>query len=225
MYFKTIFTIFIFVIILQNSYSRPPISGDRFELLSGLRNKKSRGIPGLKHDVSDDFSTGSPSWFLAENYQYIPAGSVVLDVRLREGQNSVFLARKGYRVTGLEKNRSLLKKARLLAKEFGVKINFIQKYINKFKADDNSYDAIISFYFMNRLTIKKMLKWLKPGGILILEGHTVLHKSSKDFDKLPVDYFLKEGELLKLFSKYKILKYEEPIHLKTYTSSIIIQKR
>jgi len=222
------FTIVYFLTLLlstETGFTRPPISGERYELLSGVRVLKDRNIPSGKAGMSDDFSTSVPSWFLTDNFHYIPTAGKVLDIYFKEGQNAVFLARKGFRVTGLENNPDLIEKANLLMKEFEVKINIVQENAYKFSSGDTLYDAVIAFYFTDRALLKKIWNWIKPGGILILEGYTVLNRDTKEINSLSVEHFFKPGELMSLFKDYKILKYEEPLHLKVFTSSVIVQKR
>src|SRR3989339_34126 len=207
---------------IETGYTRPPISGERYELLSGVRVLKDRNIPSSKAGLSDDFSTSVPSWFLTENFHYIASAGKVLDINFKEGQNAVFLARKGFRITGLENNPDLIEKANFLMKEFEVKINIVQENAYKFSGGGPIYDAVIAFYFTDRALIKKIWNWIRPGGILMLEGYTVLNKDTKEINNLSVEHFFKPGELLSVFKDYKILKYEEPLHLKVFTSSIII---
>jgi len=197
---------------IETGYTRPPISGERYELLSGVRVLKDRNIPSSKAGLSDDFSTSVPSWFLTENFHYIASAGKVLDINFKEGQNAVFLARKGFRITGLENNPDLIEKANFLMKEFEVKINIVQENAYKFSGGGPIYDAVIAFYFTDRALIKKIWNWIRPGGILMLEGYTVLNKDTKEINNLSVEHFFKPGELLSVFKDYKILKYEEPLH-------------
>lgn len=117
-----------------------------------------------------------------------------------------------------------VKKANLLAQEFGVKIKGIVASLKEYKIPPQSYDAIICFYFVDRGLIEKMKSWLKPGGVLIFEAHTTRQKSQNKRSQLDDGFYLKEQELLKLFSGMRILKYEEPLHQKEFRSSIILLK-
>ena len=73
--------------------------------------------------------------------------------------------------------------------------------------------------------IEKIISWLKPGGILIYEGFQLEQRKLASHKSEPKEYFLKSQELLKLFpSDMKILKFEEPVHRKEFTSSIILKK-
>ncbi len=164
----------------------------------------------------------SPAKFLAENFDFIPSGSSILDMGMGEGRNAVFLAQKGHKVTGIDISSVAIKKARKLARERGVKIKTILGSLDKYKFGDEEFDVIICFYFVARNLNSKIRKWLKPGGLLIYEADTL-----KEFERTNVgerDYYLKPQELLKMFPGFKVIKYEEPLHESKYRASIILQK-
>jgi len=71
--------------------------------------------------------------------------------------------------------------------------------------------------------LKRIHKWLKPGGVIIYEGYTLKHRAQEK-EPDPVSYYLEEAELLKLFKDYKILKFEEANHQDEFRSSIIAIK-
>jgi tellurite methyltransferase len=216
---------FLIVLIFYSlsSWSRDPISGSRFQQLTGVKVSQDSKTQWDQRYSRPTFIFGkTPAKFLAENYQFIPFGSAVLDMGMGEGRNAVFLAQKGYKVTGVDISSVAVKKANLLAQEFGVKIKGVVASLEQYKILPNSYDAIICFYYVDRNLIEKMKTWLRPGGILIYEAFTIREKNKAPNDE-PVAYFLKDQELLHLFD-YRVLKYEEPLHEKEFRSSIILRK-
>lgn len=213
------------LIFSSNLFARTPISASRLEHLTGVRNPRDSKQLWDKRYSKRSFVYGkAPAKFLSENYDYIPYGSTVLDMGMGEGRNAIFLAQKGYKVTGIDISSVAVKKASMLAKEFGVKIKSVVASLKKYKIEPESFDAIINLYWVDRSMIEKIKKWLKPGGILIYEGHTISKKAKKGYRNDPDHYFLKSQELLKLFSDMKILKYEEATHTKEDRASIIIEK-
>jgi hypothetical protein len=68
------------------------------------------------------FACGTePNDFLATNAErYLPAKGELLCLAEEEGRNAVFLARLGFRVTGVDSSAVGLEKARKLAKQKGV---------------------------------------------------------------------------------------------------------
>lgn len=212
-----------FSLFAQNRGSQ---AGGRFELLSGTKKGKEIKTFWDKKYNNEEYVFGkTPAKFLSLNYNYIPAGSRVLDMGMGEGRNAVFLARKGYKVTGVDISSVAVKKARLLAREFGVRINTVVASLNNHRIQKNTLDAVVCFYYVDRSLNKRMVEWLKPGGVLIYESHTDNQRKVKGNESYDKRYLLREGELLTMFPGMRVLKYEEPNHLGNFTTSIILQKK
>lgn len=207
---------------LQASYSKPQ---NRFEILSGVKNKSTgKTYWDKKYNKKSYIFGKAPAKFLAKNYHFIPKGAKVLDMGMGEGRNAVYLARKNYKVTGIDISSIAVKKARKLAKEFDVRINTIIASLERYPIKKESFDAIICFYYVDRDLHERMVSWLKPGGILIYEAHTDLQRTIDESGYHDSKYLLREKELPSLFPNLRILKYEEPLHQKEFTASIILQK-
>ncbi|MFZ4713938.1 MAG: class I SAM-dependent methyltransferase [Bacteriovoracaceae bacterium] len=204
---------------------RQPLPASRLEQLSGVRSDDSKQKWDKKFSSRSYIYGKSPAKFLAENYHYIPYGASVLDMGMGEGRNAVFLAQKGYKVTGIDISSVAVKKSLALAKEFGVQINTVVASLNKYKIPEGTFDAIICFYYVDRSLVDKMKSWLKPGGVIVYEAYTVDQKNADpNLKGDDPSYYLKKQELLHLFDM-RILKFEEPIHEKEYRSSLIVKKK
>ncbi len=216
---------FLLLLISLSAWAREPISGSRYQHLSGMKVSQDSKTQWDKRYSRPTFIYGkSPVQFLAENYHYIPFEANVLDMGMGEGRNAVFLAQKGYKVTGIDISSVAVKKAHLLAQEFGVKFKGIVASLKDYKIAPQSFDAIICFYYVDKTLIEKMKSWLRPGGILIYEAYTLREKSNRPRGVLEEEILLKEQELLRLFTGMRVLKYEEPLHEKEFRSSIILKK-
>jgi tellurite methyltransferase len=217
---------FLFLILTQLGWAaRDPISGSRFQHLSGVKTSHDSKTQWDEKYSRPTFIFGkSPVQFLAENYQYIPYEGSVLDMGMGEGRNAVFLAQKGYKVTGVDISSVAVKKAYLLSQEFGVKIKGVVASLSDYKIAPGSFDAIICFYYVDRSLVEKIKSWLKPGGILIYEAHTTRELKRTKREAADESTYLKEQELLRLFPGMRVLKYEEPLHEKEFRSSIILRK-
>lgn len=231
--------IFVLIFVSFSAYAsqRQAINSKRYEALSGIRSDDNipttttgSGTKEVKTFWDNKFSDTKyvfgkkPAKFLSQNFDYIPLESRVLDMGMSEGRNAVFLARKGYKVTGIDISSVAVKKAKMLASEYGVRINTIVASMNKYKIPDGSFDAILCFYYVDRSLHEKMISWLRPGGILIYESHTDLQRQVKGSELYSTEYLLRPGELLTMFKGMKVLKYEEPLHTGEFTTSIILQK-
>ncbi|MCP4914188.1 MAG: class I SAM-dependent methyltransferase [Oligoflexia bacterium] len=214
---------FISVYAAQN---RKAVSPNRYSLLSGIRNpKKDEKVYWDKKYSNTQYLFGkSPAEFLAKNYQFIPRGAKVLDLGMGEGRNAVFLARKGYKVTGVDISSVAVKKSKMLAKEFGVRINTLVADLEKYDFKEGEFDAIICFYYVDKTLHDRMLTWLKPGGVMIYEAHTFNQRKIAGNEQYDKKYLLAPGELLRLFPDLGVLKYEEPLHRGEFTTSIILKK-
>lgn len=219
--------ILLLLLTILSASARDPISGTRFQQLSGVKVSQDSKTQWDQRYARPSFVFGkSPAKFLAENYHYIPFEGSVLDMGMGEGRNAVFLAQKGYKVTGVDLSSVAVKKSYILAQEFGVKIKGVVASLRDYKIQPETYDAIICFYWVDRSMVEKIKSWLKPGGILIYEAYTVPEKN-RDPSKRGLkdgENYLREQELLKLFPGMRVLKYEEPIHEKEFRSSIILKK-
>lgn len=219
--------IIFFILFSFSAYARDPISGSRFQQLSGVKVSQDSKTQWDQRYSRPTFIFGkSPAQFLAENYQYIPYEGSVLDMGMGEGRNAVFLAQKGYKVTGVDLSSVAVKKSYLLAQEFGVKIKGVVASLKDYKINPGTFDAIICFYWVDRGMVDKIKTWLKPGGILIYEAYTLRERDrdpGKRADPLN-DNYLREEELLRFFPGMRILKYQEPLHEKEFRSSIILMK-
>lgn len=166
----------------------------------------------------------APAGFLAQNYSVLKPGSRVLDMGMGEGRNAVFLAKKGHHVLGVDISSVAIRKAKSLAKENRVKIKTILASLKEHKFPENYFDAIICFYYVDRELTEKIKKWLKPGGVLVYEAHTLHEYYKNKQNQDPKNYYLKPQELLGMFDGMSIIKYEEPLHEKEFRSSIILKK-
>lgn len=217
---KIILIFVTFSFLFLNAFSREPLPGLRYEALSGIQKvKDEKADPALKKPKKILYQEKTPSPFLAENIDFLPPGAQVLDVDMGDGRNSVFLARKGFKVTGLEESEEAYKNAKIFSKEFGVRIDTILDQTGHHQFPHQSFDVILCFYHVDKKLLEKMKNWLRPNGIIVFEAHTdqELHMPSSERS-------IKSGELLQLFSGFRILKYEEPLHRKEFTASIIVKK-
>jgi tellurite methyltransferase len=218
--FLPIFLVGILVILAVYSTSgaarRSEGRAKRYEALTGYLAKESNDkVDWDKKFSKSEYIFGkSPATFLAKNYKFIRPKSKILDMGMGEGRNAVFLATKGHEVTGIDISSVAVRKAKLLAREYGVRINALSSDLSKYEFEANSFDAIIVYYYVDRELNKKIQSWLKPGGILIYEAHTMNQRKIKGYEHHNKNYLLKPGELLSMFPNMRVLKYEEPLHAK-----------
>ena len=117
----------------------------------------------------------------------------ILDIGCGTGRHSIELARRGYKVTGLDLSESMLNKAREKAQDAGVTVNFIRQDARDFDFHETFDLAIMlcegAFPLMetdemNYTILKNAYKSLKNPGKYIfttLNGLFPLVHSTKDF--------------------------------------------
>jgi SAM-dependent methyltransferase len=125
------------------------------------------------------FAYGSePNDFLAANAErYLPPQGEILCLAEGEGRNAVFLARRGFRVTGVDSSAVGLAKARTLAEQHGVKIRTIVADLGEFDLGIERWDGIVSIWCHTPSELRgrlhrSVVAALRPGGVLLLEAYT-----------------------------------------------------
>lgn len=120
----------------------------------------------------------SPNDFLAEQAERcLPAGGAVLSLAEGEGRNAVFLAERGFRVTGVDASAVGLEKARRLAEERGVELETIVADLASFDLGIQRWDGIVSIWCHTPRDVRARLhrgvvEALRPGGVFLLEAYT-----------------------------------------------------
>jgi tellurite methyltransferase len=151
-----------------------------------------------------------PSTFLADNMQIVfslAPGRKALDIACGEGRNSIFLARQGFSVTGLDISEEGLAKGEKWAEREGVEIEFRRADLESYDFLER-YDLIINFNFLQRDLIPKMFDALNPGGLILFDS--ILNTPSLEGEHNRA-FLLEPGELRRIFEGLsgEIILYEE----------------
>jgi len=142
-----------------------------------------------------------PSRFLADRLSRIIAlspGRLALDIACGEGRNSLFLARHGFNVIGLDISDVALVKARRRAAEEGLIIDFRLADLEDYEFE-GYFDLIVNCNFLLRELFPKGVAALTPGGLFLVD--TILD-SPLDTVSCNKQYLLQPGELHRLFASF-----------------------
>ncbi|WP_298434731.1 methyltransferase domain-containing protein [Geobacter sp.] len=166
-----------------------------------------------------------PSRLLAERIgelKRLCPGRRALDIACGEGRNSIFLARHGFEVTGIDISPVGLDKARRWAAREGLAIGFILADLERYRFT-GTFDLILNFNFLLRDLIPREVAALVPGGIIVFD--TILESPTAPIPHRP-EYLLKPGELVRLFAPYpgEILYHGEFPNDPTPTAKLIFCK-
>lgn len=101
----------------------------------------------------------------------------ILSVADGEGRNSVWLAEQGLRVTAMDGAPNAVDKARRLAAERGVQVDFNVADITTWDWEARPYDAVLGVFIqfapppLRDAIFAGMRRAVKPGGLVMLHGY------------------------------------------------------
>ena len=150
------------------------------------------------------YSARQPHKLLISLVEKLKPGEV-LDLACGTGRHAIFLAANGWRVTAVDNSRVGIEIAKERAAENAVEVDFRVADLEKgeFKPEENAYDLICDFYFLQRELFAKMKKALKTGGVIVSTIH--IYGENEEEGR----FLLREGELKEFFDDFEILHYHE----------------
>jgi SAM-dependent methyltransferase len=118
----------------------------------------------------------NPNVWFSEIIRHLKPGKILLPAE-GEGRNAVFAAKCGWDVTAFDQSEAGRKKALKLAEISKVEISYLIDDLTSFVAPEWEFDAIALIFVHMPIEIRqtvhqRLLKFLKPGGHLILEAFT-----------------------------------------------------
>lgn len=155
----------------------------------------------------EGFAYGTePNDFLVSQQHRIPEAGRVLCIAEGEGRNALFLATRGFHVTGVDQSMVGLEKAQELGRQYDVEIQTRQADLADFEIESASWDGVVSISAHLPSAIrarlhKQVVAGLKPGGVLILEAYTPKHIDMPGVGGPPPDQ-------IDMFMSLEALKHE-----------------
>jgi SAM-dependent methyltransferase len=119
--------------------------------------------------------TARPSRYLEAEVAPLPPARA-LDMACGEGRNAVWLAERGWQVTGVDFSDVALAKARRLAGERGVSVAWVCADVRRFVPPSRAFDLVAVLYLHlpapeRRDVLARAADALAPGGVLLVLGH------------------------------------------------------
>ena len=144
----------------------------------------------------------------------------VLDIGCGEGKDAVFLARNGYEVSAFDSSEQGITKARELAENIGVKVDFFKASLFDIRLD-TSYDIIFSsgvFHYIPQRSrediINDIKSHTKDGGInainVFVKKPYIADPADMEAAELSAGYW-KSGELFTYYHDWLFHSIEERI--------------
>ena len=116
-----------------------------------------------------------PNRFVAEELSGLPPG-LALDLASGEGRNAVWLAERGWQVTAVDFSGVALDKARKLAGDRGVAVEWVQADLRDYEPAPGRYQLVVVAYVHlapQRLAavLRRAARALAPHGTAFVVGH------------------------------------------------------
>lgn len=153
---------------------------------------------------------GTPSRWLCDHLSLLAAGGTVLDVACGRGRHALFLAARGFRVHGVDRDAEAI--AALLAtagdRHLAVTADLVD--LETDPAPDlgrGRYDAVVVFNYLHRPLFPALREALAPGGRLVYETFTTAH-AARGRPSNPA-FLLRPGELRSLVAPLVVLDGRE----------------
>ncbi len=131
-----------------------------------------------------------------------------IDLGCGVGANAIYLAQKGFDVTGVDYVEAAIEKARARAKDLGVQVNFIVDDLTNLGHVSGSFDFLLDYgvlddlrLYQRELYLRSMLPLTQPGSYYLLWG---FEYPMRWWEKLVPFYDIPfyPGEIVERFGKY-----------------------
>jgi 2-polyprenyl-3-methyl-5-hydroxy-6-metoxy-1,4-benzoquinol methylase len=127
-----------------------------------------------------------------------------LDVAMGQGRNALYLASKGWSVTGYDVSDEGLKAANAAAEKAGLKLSAVKATHDEFDYGKERWDLIVQTFAFTKIGDdsyrKRVIASLKPGGILLIEGFGGGGPDAKS-----------QNVVLEAFRELRVLYYENRV--------------
>ena len=146
-----------------------------------------------------------PNAFLVEMVKGRAPGAA-LDVGMGQGRNALYLAQQGWAVTGFDPADKAVAQANATAAKLGVKLTTIVQGSEEFDFGENRWDLVVLSYVTVRDIADRVVRALKPGGIVVVEA---FHRDATRQRPVGGGVVFDSNELLNLFARLRVLRYED----------------
>ncbi len=159
------------------------------------------------------YSSGEPRFNTAPNALLVDTvrglrPGRALDIDMGEGRNAVFLASKGWEVTGFDFSAAGVAAARRAAERAGVRLTTLVRRHEDFDFGRAQWDLVVMSYTWVPLRgadyAGRIIESVKPGGFVVFE-----HLMDESGSTGAAPWLPRPNELLQVFGRLRILRYED----------------
>jgi ubiquinone/menaquinone biosynthesis C-methylase UbiE len=145
-----------------------------------------------------------PSKNMQKFTKYLKKGDKILDIGCGSGRDSIFLAKQGFEVWGIDISKEAIKKAK---EKFRAKnLHFLVGDIKDLKFKDEFFDAVYSGWVLQSIPLKKasleIFRVLKKGGVAFL----AFLLNTKIIATGKITEFHKKEDIISTYKNFQILK-------------------
>ncbi len=154
-----------------------------------------------------------PNTFYKEQLFLLKPGKALFPAE-GEGRNAVFAAKNGWDVTAFDSSSEARKKAEKLALANNVEIAYHINSFEDIELEENSFDLIVLIFahMQNRHNNHiKLLKFLKPGGTLLIDGFSKNQINNTTGGPRSIELLFSEEELRADFNGLSRVKIWEEV--------------
>lgn len=132
-----------------------------------------------RYEERDLVWSAEPNRFLVAETEALTPGRA-LDLACGEGRNALWLAERGWNVTGVDFSTVAIEKARAIAARRGVDAEWVAADLLVYAPEPGAYDLVLAFYLQisadeRRRVLARAAAAVAPGGTFLLVGHDVLN--------------------------------------------------
>jgi len=164
----------------------------------------------------DEYFYGTePNAFLVSQQARLKPGVKCLAVADGEGRNGVWLAEQGLEVMSVDASPVAQAKAQRLAQQRGVKMRFAQVDMMNWDGGGETFDVVVAIFVqfvgpdLRPQQFANLKRFLKPGGMLLLQGYTPRQLDYKTGGPSQVENLYTEALLREAFADMNILHLAE----------------
>jgi tellurite methyltransferase len=167
----------------------------------------------------------TPSRWLVDNADLLPAGGRVLDVACGRGRHALWLAGRGFDVHAIDRNPEAIEQVRTAARaqHFNLRASVIDLETEPPPSlGAAEYDLVVGFNYLHRPLMPALRDALRPGGRLYYETFT-RRQAERGQPRNPA-FLLNDGELATLMAPLLVLRSREGEFDGRFIASIIAER-
>lgn len=150
-----------------------------------------------------------------------------LDAACGAGREAVFLADRGWTVLGVDVLPDALDKAERLAAVYAGWVTAPRWQQVDLERDPpdwrERFDLIVCLRYLHRPLLERFGQWLRPGGRLVLETFTTLHRARHGRPRRDA-FVLRPGELRAGTPGLRVIEYEEGWQDEAHTARLLAER-